>query len=92
MREAIEEILRRQEPTGPAEAPTSSQILFPTLAGETEANQLPSDAGRDLTNCKIVKAVKGAGAASQCYQNANQRNFECRQYGPGGVRKQLYGW
>ena len=220
MREAIEEILRRQQPTAPAEAPTSSQMLFPTLAGETEADQLPSEAGsglsppqaldtmtarlglggvdlpgfsafrrsalyplgsggsnspdslqrgyltapppqmlrtaatstpsipvpsllppvfipgtpennafsrdfadalqgiaglvvpqkgaqsrpgndddeceelyqRDLTNCKIVKAVKGAGAASQCYQSANQRNFECRQYGPGGVRKPLYGW
>ncbi len=47
---------------------------------------------RDITNCKVVRAVKGGGAASRCYESANRRNFECRQHGPSGVRTPLHGW
>lgn len=46
---------------------------------------------RDLANCKLVKAT--GGNAAECYDSANRRDWECRKFGPSGIRTRLAtGW
>jgi hypothetical protein len=65
--------------------PIFGQTLRPDYGDECD-EQLE----RDITNCKIVGAVRGPQAYKKCERVAYTRYSQCLQYGPSGVRTPPY--